>query len=199
MKIKALYEKYDIMPQLAEHQLRVGGIAKIITDPWYGKQSARESVLACLVHDMGNIVKFKNLTDPVWLEVKQIYVERYGHDPHVATKGILDEAGLNFYSQIMEEESQIYQQAQLNPDFNLLSRPALMILYCDLRVAMTGVVTLPERVKDLQDRYPDEKRIEGSWSDRLESYIQSLTTAKITTITERDVRPLFAQLLEYEI
>ncbi|KKU46745.1 MAG: hypothetical protein UX64_C0002G0001, partial [Microgenomates group bacterium GW2011_GWC2_46_7] len=59
MLIRDLYQKYQIMPQLATHMLRVAGVGKLITDSWNDRELATKSVIACLVHDLGNLAKFR--------------------------------------------------------------------------------------------------------------------------------------------
>ena len=89
MQIRDLYDKYNLMPQLREHQLRVGGIVRLITND-------HDSIITALVHDMGNIVKFDldkpyNKIDAVekW-KIEQEHVRAtYGRDAHEATYAIL--------------------------------------------------------------------------------------------------------------
>ena len=79
-----------------------------------------------------------------------------------------------------------------------MSRPALLVMYCDTRVAIDGVVSLYERIKDLVVRYPNSKRPEAEWGDELERYVQVSTSVDVKGITEKSVEPLFPQLLEME-
>ena len=96
MQIKQLYEKYQIMSQLAQHQLRVGGIVSLITKD-------KAAILTALVHDMGNIVKFSNL-DLGWTSVQEIFQKKYGRDANLATLKILDDAGLTKLRDLVEQE-----------------------------------------------------------------------------------------------
>lgn len=195
MQIRDLYDKYSIMPQLREHQLRVGGIAKLITDEWDDREIARESVLSCLLHDMGNIVKFHDLSDPQWLEVQKYYQVKYGNDAHDATVGILNDAGLYQYVEYIEEEKKLYEQTPTSKEvFDTYSRPAIIVLYSDLRVIPTGVASILERTEDLVRRYRN-KRTENIYGPPTEEYVQSLTSVNVASISEEDVRPLFDELL----
>jgi hypothetical protein len=190
MTIKELYEKYDIMPQLATHQLRVGGIVALITKD-------QESILTALVHDMGNIVKFSNLS-PEWQPIQAEYIKKYGTDANVATIRILQEAGLDKFKKYMEQEADFYKNIAEIEDFSKIRLPAVLTLYADSRVAMTGVVTLEERIVDLETRY-GKHRDDRVWAAKLESYVQSLTNRDVKAITEKDVEPLFDELLTYTI
>lgn len=199
MLINDLYNKYNLMPQLREHQLRVGGIAKIITDEWLDRVAAEESIIASLVHDMGNIVKFKDLPDPKWRDVQKIYQERYGIDAHDATVGILKDAGLKKYVDYIEEEKKLFELTPTEMQtFNKFSKPAVIVLYADLRVMPTGVVSIEERTEDLIKRYRN-KRTENIYGPPTENYIQTLTSVNVARITEQDVRPLFGTLLTYPV
>lgn len=198
MKISDLYAKYDIMPQLATHQLRVAGIAKIISAQW-DEETAKQCVIACLLHDMGNLVKFENMMDPDWIRIQARYRAKYGTDAHTATMGILLEAGLPLYADYVQEEADLYHATPTTRAiFETASKPAVMILYADLRVKPAGVVSMEERTRDLIERYKN-KRTEMLYGPPLEKYIQTLTSTRVDLITEKDVEPFFAELLTYTI
>lgn len=187
------------MPQLAEHQLRVGGIAKIVANGWEDRELAQKTVLTCLVHDMGNIVKFGNLSDPKWIAVREEFKKKYGRDAHKATCNILKETGLAEYAEYLEEEAAMYRKENLTlSDFENCGRPALMTLYADLRVTPIGVVSMEERIQDLENRY-GKPRFERKWNQVLEKYIRSLCKNEPALITEKDVTPLFDELLTIKI
>jgi len=46
------------MPQLDEHQLTVAAVADFICAHFNGNINRNNIVKACLLHDMGNIIKF---------------------------------------------------------------------------------------------------------------------------------------------
>ena len=56
--IQQIYSDYKIMPNLQLHQLRVASVAKIIAENFKEKLDKESIVIACLFHDMGNIIKF---------------------------------------------------------------------------------------------------------------------------------------------
>lgn len=197
MKTAEIYKKYNLMPQLIKHQLRVAGVAKIISNTWDDRAAADKSVRACLLHDMGNMAKFTGLTDPYWQEEQKRFWEKYGHEAHEATYTILNEAGLSEYVGILTEEGSCYGNPNV-PTFDTIGKPALLVLYGDLRVDMTGVVTMYERIKDLIARYPGSSRPETIWGAELERYVQVLTPVKLSEITEAKVSPLFNDLLSLE-
>jgi hypothetical protein len=190
MTIKDLYARYQLMPQLIEHQLRVGGIVALITKD-------KDSILTALVHDMGNIVKFGTLS-PEWDLIQKDFIQKYGPDANEATLKILEEANLLKLKKYMEEESDFYKNRMSVTDYSQISLPALLTLYGDSRVAFNGVVTLEERVVDLETRY-QKYRDDRIWGPKLEAYVQTLTDRDVVGIREEDVGPLFDELLTYTI
>lgn len=204
MRTRELYKRYRVMPQLETHMLRVAGVAEIVTKDWSDDETARECVAACLTHDLGNIVKF-DLAHPLvpidnldyWQGVQREDRERYGRDAVLATQAMLTEAGLGQYADYLSEEDRTFN-SPVAPDWDKISRPALLILYADLRVAPSGVVTLEQRTNDLARRY-GKVRPESAWSKELEAYVQSLTTVVVKTIGEADVTPLFDKMLTLDI
>src|SRR4051812_37550310 len=104
MNILEVYQKYQIMPQLVEHQLRVAAVADMICEHFQGEIERRDIVAASLLHDMGNIVKF-NFDQTVeyqiapgeitrldyWKQVKQKVIDKYGPGSHNVTRKIVEE------------------------------------------------------------------------------------------------------------
>ena len=190
MKVADLYQKYNLMPQLITHQLRVGSIVRLITDD-------RDSILTALVHDMGNLAKFSNL-DEYWTNEQLIFWDKYGKDANIATLNILEEAGLTKLHSYIDQEAYLYQNIIKIDDLSKISKPAVLTLYGDSRVAFDGVVSLEERIIDLETRYQNYHN-DRMWIPKLEKYVQSLTSRDIAAITEKDVEPLFDELLTYTL
>ncbi len=195
MQIRDLYDKYNLMPQLREHQLRVGGVVRLITND-------HDSIVTTLVHDMGNIVKFdlgkSGLAEDElerWLAEQKQTREMYGTEAHEATYTMLKEVGMTKYVQYLKEEGKAYQRDDLDQEFFInLSKPALLTLYGDLRVGINGVTSIQGRIEDLESRY-GAPRPESPWIEKLESYVQTLTMMEIKNIREEMVVPLFDELL----
>lgn len=187
MQIQDLYDKYNLMPQLREHQLRVGGIVRLITDD-------HDSIITALVHDMGNIVKFSNL-DSYWSKVQERFWEEYGREEHIATDKILRESGMAKYADFFKEESKAYENDTLNVAyFSNMSKPAMLTLYGDLRVRISGVCSVEERLRDLEERYHYE-RPERKWASQFEKHVQTFTDLDLQSINEEMVASLFDELL----
>ena len=99
-RIQDIYDKYQILPILREHQLRVAAVAKMLCLNLKKPVKTEQVVLACLFHDMGNIIKFDLKSFPefyeplgvaYWQKVKEDFIIKYGHDEHEANIAISKE------------------------------------------------------------------------------------------------------------
>jgi hypothetical protein len=209
MLIRDLYDRYTIMPQLVTHQLRVGGIVRIITADWSDQDMARECVTTALVHDLGNIVKFDLVNHNAallgkldnahyWRAIQKDQRERYGSDAHTATCAMLQDAGLSLYHDYIQEECHLFDTIDTLSDYSTFSHPATLTLYADSRVTTERVATLEERIVDLETRY-GKRRNDRVWAHRLEEYVQGMSTVLVSQIVESDVAALFDELLSYNI
>ena len=181
MKILEIYEKYQIMPQLQEHQLRVAGVAGVICEnfnplpirlslragsnpPHKGEGTASidgmNIVKACLLHDMGNILKFdlkkshiflkKEIDVEFWEKVKEEYREKYGSDEHQASLEIAKEIGV---SQRVLELIDCIEFSKVEENLNSTDFGKKICEYSDDRVGFLGVMSMEERFADLRARY----------------------------------------------
>lgn len=100
MTVREIYNNYKIMPTLRLHQLRVAAVGQIICDSIPDFKDTKEVVVTCLLHDMGNIIKFDLNYFPeflkpegleYWQKVKEEYIQKYGNDEHHATQSIIAE------------------------------------------------------------------------------------------------------------
>ncbi len=211
MQIKQIYEKYQIMPQLATHMLRVAGVGKLVLAGWQGEIDSDLVIRTLLLHDMGNITKF-DLSDqwqqkmhgtdptldlPYWRAVQQASWEKYGKDTHSTTQAIVAELGQQDVLTILEQEHSGYASADAK---QILSQPnaAQILAYCDVRVTPAGVVPMRVRIADLQARYGRAL----SWYDflyALEESVRGKTTTHLDQINEASVEPFFEELLRYNV
>lgn len=186
MNILDIYKKYQIMPQLAEHQFRVAGVADLLcrgitrtaAQPSHkataGKaRNSAEAIIssdhnniitACLLHDMGNIVKFDlSVTDRLypqllvmpqareyWQKTKQEFLRKYGSGSHNVTMKIVSELGVS--ARIRELVDCVgFDQAVDNAETADFGKK--ICAYADMRVKPSGVVALKDRMADLRVRY----------------------------------------------
>ena len=106
-KIIEIYKEYKIMPMLAMHQMRVAAVAMEIADSFDTGIDKESIVKACLLHDMGNIIKFHLERNPEWNEplgteywqsVKDEYILLYGNHEHHASLKIAKALGMSTYT-----------------------------------------------------------------------------------------------------
>jgi len=185
MTITEIYEKYEIPPNLADHQLTVAGVAKVICDE-VNKGNEKALLTACLLHDMGNIIKFDLDKIPIakigridhWKVVQQRFIEKYGSDEHQANLTIADDIGVD------KEVRDLIDVVGFRHSCDALDSGDISKMiagYSDMRVAPNGVVPLETRLADLATRY-------GVTGDR-EQYNQAFRKIEKQIFSETSVRP----------
>jgi hypothetical protein len=151
--IKEIYEQFQVMPSLQMHMRKVAAVADWIlsTINCIPKADKNDVIAALLLHDLGNIVKFKlgeELTD--WRKIQQETIAEYGSDDHVATEKMVRELGVrNRLAFLISEMG--FENLQHVIDSNDMELK--ICLYADLRVAPDGIVSLQKRFADLRERY----------------------------------------------
>lgn len=195
MKILEIYQKYQIMPQLAEHQLRVAAVAGLMLDHLSLVLDKNEILAACLLHDMGNIVKFDlRVTEKLfpgdfqdqslmhWQQVQREFVSRYGNGSHNVTAKIIKELGVS--GRIFALVDCVgFEQGRDNaqsPDFG-----KKICAYSDMRVMPRGVCSLEERMVDLRVRYKNHPEGAGN----REQFEQALREIERQIFEHSDIRP----------
>jgi hypothetical protein len=189
--IASIYDKYQIMPQLGLHMLRVASVGALIYDSWQGPEIHKKDIVAVLlIHDLGNIVKFTGL-DEHWEGIRQSIIKKYGMDDHEATNKIAMELGVEprlYY--LLEKQGNLLGNKDLvlsSDDYDLK-----ICCYCDWRAAPYGIVSITERLNNLIERkrgLPVEKiyaSLKESVID-LEKQVFSNTSIKPESITNESV------------
>jgi hypothetical protein len=177
MKIQDIYQQYQIMPSLQEHMLTVAAVAAEICDHFQGPVVDKSSIVsACLLHDMGNIIKFDLTRFPdflkpkgldYWQKIKEDYIERYGDDEFVASELIVEE--INVTPRVKELIQAIsLLQAKENHFSSDYGRK--ICEYADNRVSPWGITSLSKRLDDLADRYQKTHPIDDSKRGDLFNY-----------------------------
>lgn len=174
MKIAEIYKKYQIPPNLQEHMYRVAVLANLILKHWNGSEVNNGIVKqACLLHDMGNIIKFdfdnfpellgeeiKNLN--YWIQVKDSMVKRYGTDEDIATVQICNEIGIKDKVMFLVENWGFKNFIKIAESDNWEWKIAV---YSDHRISPHGITSLKENLKSKQERYkinrPNASHISG--------------------------------------
>ncbi len=154
-----IYKEYKINKSLVMHQLRVASVALVICDSFDFPIDKKNIIKACLLHDMGNIIKFDLNYFPehnepegkeYWQGVKNDYVLRYGENEHHASLKIAEELDLNTRAcdLIKMIDSDLIDIIAKESDFE-----AKICMYCDGRVTPHGVVSIEERSLEAKERY----------------------------------------------
>lgn len=213
MTINDIYATYQIMPQLKTHMLRVAGVGKIIAENWVDTCDSKLVTDLCLLHDMGNVVKFDLSEEAVktkmfgvstdleyWREVQREYRQKYGKDAHTATKGILSEAKLDRFNKYIDEEHVLYFAEAKEKELDQASVAAIVLMYADCRVTPSGVVSYRERIDDLKARYGGvDSATWYDWTYWFEQWMQGKVEIDLQSIKEESVTPLFDELLTHTI
>ncbi len=166
-KITDIYREYKIMPNLQEHMLRVAAVASMICDHWQGEPIDKRSIVtACLLHDMGNIIKFRfNLPEDeqnpdieYWRGVRNEFIEKYGTDEHHATIAIAKELG---QSEKVISYIDGVGHDKFGKQIELDDMGIKIVNYADTRVSPKGVVSYQERMDDVLERYRSHPKFIG--------------------------------------
>lgn len=214
-QIGEVYATYKIPPHLQEHMLRVAAVANLICDQVKGDKGAvntHQVVSVCLLHDMGNIIKFK-LTYfpdlippdqiPYWQSVKDEYIQKYGPNEHDATYAICEELGLSTLRPFLERVGFSNTCVAAGCD----SFEQKICTYADMRIGPRGVLSIDERTRDGQARFKDRGgKDEKSFFDArvaclqdLEKQICSRTDISPEAITSEAIEPYIQKLKTFNL
>jgi len=159
MNVTQIYKKYKIPPNLQKHQLRVAAVGELIALNSTKAIDVNSIVLTCLLHDMGNIIKFSFEFNPksfepegveYWKNIQYEFIQRYGKDEHKATYKIAEEIGVSkIVLDLLDNvgfsiSKKIYKSHDMNK---------YICSYADHRVSPNGVLSLTERVKEGLERF----------------------------------------------
>lgn len=181
------------MSSISIHQFRVAAVAKVICDNFKLKIDSKNVILACLYHDMGNIIKFDlnyfpEFTKPegleYWQKVKDEYVQKYGHDEHLATEIIAKEIGLPTPAFRYLHEIGF---SKLDRTAETQSFEIKICAYADMRVGPHGVISIEERLTDGKKRYAGRKHAIAG--DNFEKFAQALRAIEQQIFSNTTIRP----------
>lgn len=151
------------MPGLQMHQLRVGAVARLICESFPERLDSQNVISACLLHDMGNIIKSDLITFPeflepqgleYWRKVKDDFIQKYGSDDHEATWAIAKELSIpeKAFSYLGTIGFRSLQKVLESDSFE-----RKICSYSDMRVGPHGVLPLEERLAEAHKRYAGKK------------------------------------------
>ncbi|HRN70678.1 MAG TPA: HD domain-containing protein [Candidatus Woesebacteria bacterium] len=229
MQIQDIYIQYTIMPSLQLHMLRVAAVAQLICNSFEKELSEKipnqvrddnihidteHIIAACLLHDMGNILKFNMAIFPEFLEpegkeywenIKKEYTQKYGTDEHEATIQIAKE--IQMAPRIIQLIDRFYfLKAQENEKID--DYGAKICAYADMRVEPHHIVSLKGRLEEGKRRFYQNtpqlfdnavfQTMTASLGE-IEKQIFSKITIKPTDITDATVSPFIENLRNFEL
>lgn len=189
---QSAYEHFRTPPNLADHQRRVAGVAKAITDGWIEPPINQNDIIeAALYHDMGNIIKYnldkplvKNIDVNYWRQVKSEYIAKYGTNVHDATIAICREMNLSEAVIRLIKQDDWYTVKELIQTRNY---PAAIAVYSDMRVSPYGIQSAEDRIKNLATRSAINIDEFIDSAHQLESFIQPHTKTNLQSISDATV------------
>ena len=209
-----IYTAYEIMPGLQLHQLRVASVAKLMCENLNKPINIHDVTLACLFHDMGNIIKsdltrFPEFLEPqgfaYWERVRAKFIEKYGDNAHHGNVAIAKEIGLN--PSVIELIDGIsfsnIEWIVANASFE-----QKISEYADDRVGPFGILSVADRLADARARYIDSGKtyytLEGFEKLSksvfvLEKQIFAETRIAPEDITDDAIAPLIEELRQYGV
>ncbi len=215
MKIQQIYDNYQIMPSLQLHMLRVASVAALICQSIRTQVNTSQIIEACLLHDMGNILKFNLDVFPeflqpegkeYWQHIKDDFEHKYGTNEHKATLHIAQEIGVD--KKVLELiDSFQFSLAKENYESHDMER--MICAYADMRVKPSHVVSMEERLRDGRKRFKlNKKHLEEdenffntmtSYLEQIEKEIFLQTLIQPSDINETTTTPLIGDLRNIEL
>lgn len=212
MKIGEIYDTLHIHKGLREHMIRVAAVAKYITDAHPNDFDAEPIITACLLHDLGNLIKskidtFADMYEPegtqYWAERKAEMIATYGDNEDRATERMVRELG------VPPEVVRIIDVAKLEHCTELKDaddQSSRLLLYADMRVEPYHIVAVAERFADIRHRYaaqglPDEtsRSYEAAILEIEEELFADMPDLSPAEITDASTADLQSSLWSYEL
>lgn len=212
---REIYAAYTIMPSLQLHQLRVAAVAKLICGNFQKPVNTDDVILACLFHDMGNIVKFDlalypDLLQPegreYWQEVKNKCIKIHGSSAHGASIAIARE--INLSDSVISIIDSI-SFSEMEHTMRGSSQEVKVAEYADCRIAPHGTVSIKERFADAVGRYAHRYRTAEEATSayamytnlglEIERQLFANTSIKPEDISDAALAPLIEELWEYAV
>jgi hypothetical protein len=201
MTLNTIYIKFQIPPNLQRHMLEVAAVCILILDNWTGEKVDRQlTVQSALLHDLGNLVKFKRpfmgeleVEAEHWQAVQDDLISRYGTDAKNATHQMIAEIGLkNSIGKVLKDVDKLVEGIEL------MKPEAQIVEFADFCVSPEGIVGYQRRKKDLINRYGAKHGL--SWvapADRFMVAIQQKVNVDLKTIDNIDFTNYHKHLPNY--
>ena len=212
-KISEIYKEYKIIPSLQEHMFRVAAVASLICDNFTEPLPKEEIITACLLHDMGNIIKFRMDIIPQffepegvshWQNVQNEYKQKYGDNDHEANVKIIKELNISEKIASLANLNRFSLVCEHRDSWDMTIK---IVHYSDGRVDPHGVVSYEERMNEAKKRYANHedfldeerrKKLVACGKD-IEKQIFAKCKIRPEDITNESVAPIIAGLKNFVI
>ncbi|MEK7588450.1 MAG: HD domain-containing protein [Patescibacteria group bacterium] len=211
--IREIYEEYKLMKTLQLHMLRVAAVASMICDSFDEPIDKEKIVKVCLLHDMGNIIKFQldyfpELNKPegleYWQNVQKEFIEKYGDNEHDATIQIIRELGVSEDIAELADQNHFHLLCEHAAGDNMFVK---IMHYADMRVGPFGVLSYEERMEEAKkryanhkDRFKEEGRLElVACGKEIENQIFSHCSIKPADINDQTIASIIEELKNFVI
>ena len=157
--VQDIYTAFHIMPMLQLHQLRVGSVGQYVASRVTRLIHYNDVMLACLFHDMGNIIKFdlsvfeeasEGEGREYWEKMKAEAIGKYGTFSHDANVAIAREIGLAEHVADLIDGVSFSKMEKIVASNDLEQK---ICQYADTRVGPFGVLPLEQRLREARARY----------------------------------------------
>jgi hypothetical protein len=219
LNIKQIYTTYNVPPNLQQHMLRVAAFSKMIIENWKVGNPINEEIIvkSCLLHDLGNIMKFdfdnfpELLGDEIvnldyWKGIKRKMAEKYGKDEDKATVNMVKELGIGGEILFIVENWGFKNFTRIERSDNWNWKIAV---YADHRISPDGITSLRQNFENKQSRYKVSKHDASHISEdamtlfnsalQVESSILPNTTTNLYNISTEKIDILGNTLLGLEL
>lgn len=186
--------------------LEVAAVAEFLANQFKGQTVNQPLVVeTALLHDLGNIVKFKDFISPEmkldekhWRQIQQEFTQKYGPDAHQTTISIIKELRPKNATQIIATLEQ--SDHRYIASYGYLSLESRLLDYSDMCVAPAGIVGFAPRIIDLIKRYnlsDSDPSIQTRRANEVE--IQKYLDFDLQNLTQIEWQDWLNQLSESEI
>lgn len=194
MKIQEIYDEYNIMPNLQLHMLRVAAVANMICEHLDTVVNKNDIISACLLHDMGNVLKFNFNTKSFpeswfapkgkdyWKRIKKKFIQKYGANENVATETIIKELGISLSVQKIVSKMGFKKAKEFVND---MKYEAKITNYSDLRVSPFTIVTLQGRLSEAITRYKERR----DFKKKVETFLPYWKIVEKQIFSHCDIKP----------
>lgn len=204
MTIKQAYENYMIPSNLQKHMLTVGSLAKFLYEQWKGSPLNKDTLVkSALLHDIAKPINF-NLSKQAAYGMTKVDISRLkelqdklkllGNNEHEIVKKICE--NIDCSKEIIKTVG--------NTDWSYIpnlikenNMESLFVIYCDMRVGPKGILSMVQRLKELEKRTGESWHMENGL--RVESIIKMNVSVDLNAINNNTLNPENKELLELNI